>query len=148
MSYERFTEFKPYKQGESKGRYVQYCVTGCYNDMNRKGDYTTGASVDRLAELKNKIERGTLIELPCRVGDTVYVPWVWDDQQGISTAKIEEIKFYDSQMHYMCFINLESDNESFNQEFGGWKIDQSIGETVFLACEDAEKRLKELTGRY
>lgn len=58
----RFTEFKPYRQGESEGRYVQYAVTGCGNDSDHKGDYTTGASVDRLAELEDKIEQGTLKE--------------------------------------------------------------------------------------
>ena len=27
----------------------------------------------RLAELENKIENGLLIELPCKIGDTIYV---------------------------------------------------------------------------
>ena len=98
----------------------------------------------RLWDLENKIEQGMLIELPCKVGDTVYVPWRWDDQQGVASVKVEEINFYDTQMHYMFLIDMESDDESFNQEFGGWKIDQSIGETVFLTREEAEKRLKEL----
>lgn len=79
-----------------------------------------------------------------RVGATVYVPWRWDDQQGVASVKVEEINFYDTQMHYMFLIDMESDDESFNQEFGGWKIDQSIGETVFLTREEAEKRLEEL----
>ena len=96
------------------------------------------------AEQKAEIEQGTLIELPCKVGDTAYVPWRWDDQQGVASVKVEEINFYDTQMHYMFLIDMESDDESFNQEFGGWKIDQSIGKTVFLTREEAEKRLKEL----
>lgn len=71
-TYKRFTELKTYNNG--KKMYVQYSVSGCYNDMNRKGDYTTGDSVDRLAELEDKIENGTLIELPCncKIGDLVY----------------------------------------------------------------------------
>ena len=31
-----------------------------------------GEAIDRLAELEDKIEHGTLIELPCKVGDTAY----------------------------------------------------------------------------
>ena len=55
--------------------------------------------------------------------------------------KVEEIKFYDSQMHYMFLIDMESDNECFNQSFGGWKTDQCIGKTVFLTKEAAEKAI-------
>lgn len=29
----------------------------------------------------------------------------------------------------------------FNQSFGGWKTEQSIGKTVFLTREEAEKAL-------
>ena len=35
------------------------------------GIYLTDC-LNRLAELETKIEQGTLIELPCKVGDTVY----------------------------------------------------------------------------
>ena len=35
------------------------------------GIYLTDC-LNRLAELEDKIEQGTLIELPCKVGDTVY----------------------------------------------------------------------------
>ena len=69
-TYKRFTELKTYNNG--KKMYVQYSVSGCYNDMNRKGDYTTGDSVDRLAELEDKIENGTLVESPCKVEDMIY----------------------------------------------------------------------------
>ena len=79
---------------------------------------------------------------PCKVGQWVYVPWRWEGQQAVATVKVEEIKFYDSQMHYMFFIDMESDDESFNQAFGGWKIGKSIGETVFLTREEAEQALK------
>lgn len=83
------------------------------------------------------------IKLPIKVGDTVYVPWRWGGQRAVATVKIEEIKFYDSQMHYMFLIDMESDNECFNQSFGGWKLGKSIGETVFLTKEEAEKALAE-----
>lgn len=55
--YKRFTR-------KVNGRYVQYSITGCYNDMNGKGDYTTGDSVEKFAELEDKIESGQLVELP------------------------------------------------------------------------------------
>ena len=79
---------------------------------------------------------------PCKVGDKVYMPWRWEGQQGIATVEVKEIKFYDSQMHYMFFIDMESDDEYYNQAFGGWKVGDSIGKTVFLAREEAEKALE------
>ena len=88
-------------------------------------------------------DKSLYIELPCKVGDTVYVPWRWGGQRAVATVKVEEIKFYDSQMHYMFLIDMESDNECFNQSFGGWKLGKSIGKTVFLTREEAEKALEE-----
>lgn len=82
------------------------------------------------------------IVLPCKVGDLVYVPWRWGGQRAVATVRVEEIKFYDSQMHYMFLIDMESDNECFNQSFGGWKTDKCIGKTVFLTKEEAEAKMK------
>ena len=80
---------------------------------------------------------------PCKVGQTVYVPWRYEFQQGIAIVTVQEIKFYDTNTsHCMFFIDMESDNECFNQSFGGWKIEESIGVTVFLTQEEAEKALK------
>ena len=81
---------------------------------------------------------------PCKVGDMVYIPWTWDGQQGVSFAEIEEIKIYDNKNHIMFFIDLQSDDEEFEQQYGGWRLGKSIGDTVFLTKEEAEEKLKEL----
>lgn len=83
------------------------------------------------------------IRPPCKVGDMVYIPWHWDGQQGVSSAKVEEINIYDNKNHFMFLIDLQSDDEEYSQKYDGWKIDKSIGETVFLTREEAEKTLEE-----
>ena len=88
------------------------------------------------------LEHGVVL-MPCKVGDRVYVPWCWNGEHDIAFANVEEIKIYDSQNHSMFFIDLQSDEEEFNQSFGGWKLDKSIGKTVFLTREEAERALKE-----
>ena len=88
------------------------------------------------------IEHGIIVP-PVRVGDTVYIPWHWNNKNGIAFAEVEEIKIYDSNNHYMFLIDLQSDDEEFNQSFGGWKIGKIIGETVFLTRKEAERALKE-----
>ena len=73
----------------------------------------------------------------------VYIPWTWDGQQGVGFAEVEEIKIYDNKNHIMFFIDLESDDEEFEQQYGGWKLDKSIGKTVFLTREEAKEKLRE-----
>lgn len=122
------------------------------NRTNRKLNKAFGATIDEFIFpmddkdgkiCDNQAPRDRYIELPCKVGDTVYVPWRWGGQRAVATLKVEEIKFYDSQMHYMFLIDMGSDNECFNQSFGGWKLEKSIGKTVFLTKEEAEKALND-----
>lgn len=89
-------------------------------------------------------DKSRFVELPCKVGDTVYVPWEYAFTCGIASVQVEGIKIYDSENHFMLLIDMQSDNEVFNRSFGGWKTDKSIGNTVFLSREEAEKKLGEM----
>lgn len=76
---------------------------------------------NRLAELEDKIENETLVELHCKVGDAVY----YTDNVGekIYKAQIKKI-IYD--LGHMAFD------------------DSAINQSIFLTKEAAEARLKEL----
>jgi hypothetical protein len=87
-----------------------------------------------IAEYKDKIEQGTLVELPCKVGDTIYViPHLWD-RKGIFVGEIDKRK---ADAFYVIgeFVDIEDD---ILGEF------YRVGVEVFLTREEAEKRLKEL----
>lgn len=114
---------------EKLSKIIQHAVGGC-------AKYWADSIADKL------LSEGVIMP-PVKVEQWVYVPWEWYGQKGIATVQIKEIKFYDSDMHYMFLIDLESDDESFNQLYGGWEIEDSIGETVFLTREEAEIHLKE-----
>lgn len=86
--------------------------------------------------------RSEWVHLPCKVGDTVYIPWHWNGEQGVAFTTVEEIKFYNNN-HFLFFIQLQSDDEDYNETFGEWKEDGTLGKTVFLTREEAEKALKE-----
>jgi hypothetical protein len=89
---------------------------------------------NRLAELENKIEQGTLIELPCKVGDTVYavkkkaLRTHWDEHRYIvddwDEWKVCELPFS---------LTL-------------WECGGILGKDYYLTREEAEKRLLELQG--
>lgn len=97
--------------------------------------------VNRLAELEDKIENGTLIELPCKVGDTVYLLWEYQGISAIAALTVEDISIEDKCIN----TNLDSDDydlkNKYNWGYFGW---EEIGKTVFLTKAEAEKRLEEL----
>lgn len=78
-----------------------------------------GELITRLWILENKIENGTLVELPCKVGDTVY--------------ELERYLCCDGKDYW------EIEEETFEL----WMLDL-LGKTIFLTKSEAEARLKVL----
>lgn len=90
-----------------------------------------GDAVDRLAELEDKIEQGTLIELPCKVGDAVFVI----KNYGFNRYVIERVIIAGFNI-----IPIENNRVYPVDNYGG------VYSEIFLTREEAEKRLKELQG--
>lgn len=87
--------------------------------------------LERLAELEDKIENGTLIELPCKVGDTVYYETIINGQsKGIMPHKV------------ICVV-LEVLTDIDGVGCASVPI-RDFGKTVFLTKAEAEQCLKEL----
>ena len=81
----------------------------------------------RLQELEDKIEQGTLVELPCKIGDKAY--FIYDEA-------------------YFEFVV-----DGIMKRKNGWWVSDNdgclcgfIGETIFLTKPEAEAKLKELQG--
>ena len=94
----------------------------------------------RLAELEDKMMDGTLVETPCKVGDTVYCVEYFCNYKGCSS---------DEQM-FCCgcpeMIERERRKEKFvisKKKFRLQDLDR-VGKTLFPTEEAAEARLKEL----
>ena len=100
-------------------------ICSCYCDNCSKG---TGdcdrlkAMVNRLAKFEDLEEQGLLVRLPCRVGDMVYKLWYYDG------------KPYKIQQHVIRTLS----------ELFGIMESKKFGKSVFLAREEAEKKLEEL----
>ena len=88
---------------------------------------------NRLAELEDKIENGTLVEMPCKVGDTVYFV---SRGNGIQISIITEIQVLFDR--YTKFIQVR------DCERHRWHTINNIN--VFLTKTEAEAMLKELQG--
>jgi len=97
----------------------------------------------RLAELENKIEDGLLIELPCKIGDTIYVV---PSEVNFRLNKL----FHGGELNYayeqpVSSISVYPDDIVIHTcddvEMVSMKM---YGERWFLTEEEAKKRLEEL----
>lgn len=83
---------------------------------------------EKLAEFEDMQESGRLIELPCKVGDTLYIPYI----NTILERSVDVINVY------RCVIRIHLMNTSIFVQ------PEDFGKTVFSAREDAEEALKNM----
>ena len=101
-------------------------------------------AIDRLADLEDKIEKGTLIELPCKVGDTVY--WVWEEY----TVRKRYLSIYEWKVDRFELREKEWSVRGVGEQLQDgsyeffWCHSSKFGIWWFLTREEAEKKLKEL----
>lgn len=89
----------------------------------------------RLYELEDEIEAGTLVELPCKVGDVMYEVI---EGMPIQEWKIESICF--DRAHPTGVIWAER-----TRDFARWKFwIEDCGIKWFVTKAEAEKRLEEI----
>ena len=129
MKYERLTE------RDTKGFAVY--KRKCNSDSIGENLYIQGMReeevLNRLAELEDDLESGKIIRLPCKVGDTVYEVFKDHIPPFIKETKIEKIVVTGKG------LRLRLSRNSFYET-----AISSLGKTLFLTREEAEKRLKEL----
>lgn len=125
MKYERLTKrvdnYPKVKSCPKDCETISCVDCGCCDEL----DY----ALYRLAELEDKIENGTLVELPCKVGDKVFDitdrPEIWEVE--VKGFLIDEKGIWFNFGLYQKRVGL-------------------LGIKIFLTKDEAEKRLKELRG--
>lgn len=109
----------------------EYCedvdCTGYKNSCMHRKVY------EKLAHYEDLEEQGRLIELPCKVGDTVWSTRWWDNKK-ISKKIDGETWYRDIFQHKIT-----------KEKFSLYDLDR-IGEDIFLTKEEAEAKLEELKG--
>lgn len=125
-TYKRFTE--------RRGSLVIDNCGNCPNVNNPQGCTDKNCyeiMKNRLAELEDKIMDGTLVELPCKVGDTVYEVFKYHKPPFIKETTIEKIVI--TGKGFKLRLSRNSVYET---------AISSLGKTLFLS--KAEAKLKEL----
>ena len=101
------------------------------------GDYDAffaySMAVKRLGELEEKIENGTLVELPCKVGDVMYEVFKNHKPPCIQQTKVEKVIVTNKGLR----LKLER-NSVYETSVS------SLGKTLFANEEEAEKKLEEI----
>lgn len=94
---------------------------------------------NRLAELEDKIENGTLIELPCKVGDNIYHL----SSKTICEEVVKQIKYIidDGEIDLPNSYIMTDDNYSIDYNF--YRLSK-LGKSVFLTKAEAEQKLEKL----
>ena len=100
------------------------------------GEY---GGLDRVKELAEADKDGRVVVLPCKVGDTVWVtrnPWTGKLLKKLLDAYVNGMKMYSHGL----YVNLLFDTRKINGT-RDYEINH-IGQSVFLAREEAEKALE------
>ena len=101
--------------------------------------------MEKLADYEDKQEQGLLIELPCKVGDTLYRIWTCGKSgRSIAEFKIEHIdidNYPQIEFSYRC----TKDSHSF-YPYRFCKL-EDLGKTVFLTRSEAEEALAKMGGK-
>ena len=99
--------------------------------------------VTRLAKLEDKIENGTLIELPCKVGDTVCKYYKVENDIKIYSGTVTKIEMRKNGI-LIYITNLP--NFYYEKSFIGDLTNKCIDTTCYYFCpvKEAEAKLKEL----
>ena len=103
--------------------------------------FLSGDAVDRLAEIEDKIENGTLVELPIAYGTELHFLYSREHYGKPQPACVHSTRKW--------IFNIGYDGKMWFSVAGrgiGYYGDYTheLGKTVFLTREEAEKRLKEL----
>lgn len=95
------------------------------------GGYATTKALNRLAELEDKIENGTLVEPPCKVGDTIYEVFKNHKPPFIQQTKVEKIIITEKGLKLKLARNSVYETSI-----------ASLGKTLFLTEAKALEQLK------
>ena len=101
-------------------------------------------ALNKLAQLEDEIENGTLVRLHCKVGDTAYIPWIWDNESGVATLTVKHIDMQEDNQ-FRVYFDLDTDIVEFEMEYREHLM-SNFGKTWFTDKKQAEVKLAKLKG--
>lgn len=122
---------------------VEGCISMLNNDIISRFNELKAENAD----LRERLEKA--VELPVKIGDKVYMPWVYGGESGIAECEVYHIAlFKDRNDRILIVTDLKSDNIDFKRKYNyGQFMLRDFGVKLFTAPEAALARLAELKGK-
>lgn len=141
MSYERLTSRNDFQGQCSHCKYIPALDEyGCWNDTEKRFMLCNKCEhkdrYDKLKKLEDKIEDGTLKDLPCKVGDTMYIL-----SDPFFTACIEPVIILKIEIVGLNRIQVYATGEETHEYY-----ECVPSEYIFKRKLEAEEKLRELRG--
>ena len=83
-------------------------------------------------------DKSRIVELPCKIGDNLYFPWVYGGTSGIAILEVISFRMY-AQGKMLAFIKDPQSDMPIPNCF----YEEEFGKIVFLTREEAEDALRE-----
>ncbi len=121
-----------------------YHFDACVDKLGTTKFYDNVIAANNVEDLCPTFKDNSLVlDLPCKVGDTVYMPWKWNDRNGIGVLTVTHI-IRDSLKKYIKTDFYTDDEDYYNAyNCGNFGFDE-VGVIVFTHIKEAEHALKEL----
>lgn len=91
------------------------------------------------ADFSNK---GEWVHLPCKAGDTIFLPWEWNGENGIARIMVLRVVLTENESYIET--DFDSDDYDYFTKYNcGLFWFEDFGKIVFTIKEEAEKALAE-----
>ena len=112
-------------------------------DRVRELGYDARVTAPGVNALEKKIEDGYLVALPCRVGDTVYLPWEYKGVSAIAILTVTHVII--DAVHSYIRTDFDSDCDGYQQKYNYGRFDfKEFGEKIFTSKKEAAEALEKL----
>ena len=125
---------------------IKECIDAVYGADCAYFDVDGFAIANEIYNAGYRKQSENVIELPCKIGDTIYLPWEWNGQKGIACLTVTVLR---------CIVGLgwsfgtdfDTDDEDYYEAYncGSFKL-KDFGKIVFLSREEAEQALAKMKG--
>ena len=85
-------------------------------------------------------DRSEWVHLPCKAGDTIFLPWEWHGESGIARITVLRVVLTENESYIEA--DFDSDDYDYFMKYncGVFRFGD-FGKTVFTTKEEAEKAL-------
>lgn len=124
-----YNDAEKFDSNDSVENYMKANCIKCAEEHEQLAEW-----LEELKSYKDAKEHGLLVRLPCKVGDTVYVP----TRNFVSELRITmvSVNMHEAYFSWMLNSGIYPNLDGFSKS--------KLGKSVFLTREEAEKKLDEV----